>query len=421
MLVKIVEYVLAEPEQPNFNAADSNGKYVNYGAVLFVNKSLYGATKQAMRNAKDLVVVSSNFKDLPLRLFFGGVPIVSDHAINKIKCHAMRLHIKVPRQRFTVASSILMHKKDMEDLAKIVRVLSLDPTYTLTPSEIIVSELHSRRYPHLFTRDYTPLAMKVRFQHVDGRELTTEAKRSLIAPLELFNRIGKITIADCSDAILSAMLPGRNEIFRPQTNRETADSYRQKSQEWLEKHRKEDAEDYVAIGAWMIALGDAALNNGNADLALHRYDLAYWLGEVGPNSMTMRFIEEGYGALQRPKFLAFSMLHMAESYLALDDIKSAGYLIDRSTSFKFYNIGTQTTIFDIAKFDRRGEECAEELGYLHDLRTKIVKLQIAENKPIWRGRWPEAWSAGWYWQVPYSHEDNSTDEKRSQTAGATRL
>lgn len=359
ILDHIINYVLADPQQPDF-CTNSSGKYDNYLSLLCVNKSLKEATESAIARAKNLIVFSSNFQYIAKSLRLNGIPIVAKYVGREVKCHVMRLHVNLPDQNSPkVASQLLMRKSDLEALAKCLRILSLCYKHQADePQPILVGvDIPS---PQNFPR----MGMTIIFQKSGGKDLTREMISTLLLPLKIANKIGSITILGAVDASVSSILPGHDENFRPWNGpTEETDQYAMEVIAWGKKNRKEDGEDYVTLMKWLMGLGDYAREHYDLEVTASRYNFVVHLGLCARFKNPLAFEADEAVLLQVRKLMFRANLRVNECFMGMGYSKSAAA-----------NIAKLFDHPDIGAIE------AEDMSFLTDLRDKIKNRDKSKDK-----------------------------------------
>ncbi|TAQ85790.1 hypothetical protein B7494_g5884 [Chlorociboria aeruginascens] len=260
---EILKLVLTKPVNPNFEKIKNpTKKYKNYFSIAFVNRQLYIETREASQLAKNLVIISTNWEGLASALEGHAIPIVSDHHINRVKHHAMRIHVKFPLNYTNkkVRSSVLVLANELPYLSILFRALSLDlPHPPLNPPPGLINE-------------FPRMSMILEFEKMaNGSDIPIQKQQELVKLLARMNRIGKIKILGVVDESVRKLLPGHDETFQNSEELYEDLDLALKSFNLFRTNRLYDGRDYVTVTNWKLSLASRAHRRRNYDLATQRY------------------------------------------------------------------------------------------------------------------------------------------------------
>lgn len=284
----IIDYLLADPEYPDFEATKPGRKYYHYLALLFTTKNLSQGMREAMARAQNLVVIASNLEYLPFNLYIHGVPIVSDHAVEKVRCHILTIHLTQPENLVfgdAPKNMILLRKEDLNGVGAVVRMMSLCRPHAPEPFMQNVGN-GVYRVPDAIVLGMPRMHLTLDFETPFDKDIGAETKIAILGTLSRANRVGTITINGL-DATRSN-LTGYSETFRtfdPQGH----ETYNEWAQELLEQYnhnRSYDAWDLYTEITYMIDQIDIAFEHNNMIVAGERSGSAFqfidWVFEDNP-------------------------------------------------------------------------------------------------------------------------------------------
>ncbi|KAH8649454.1 hypothetical protein BGZ60DRAFT_200664 [Tricladium varicosporioides] len=315
---QILRNVLLFPKGPNFEALSADEifglvtpRYTNFFSVAFVNKQFNQEAEEIMSSSRDFILVTTNYKGLPITLREYAIAVLSDHHTSKFKFSSMRIHLVSPCDKYNrVLSTAIILAFKLPVLATVIRRMSF-----ANPLPQCVADIDRMG-------SFPLLGIQVRFG--DHIHTSKDDQARLLGLLSRARFAGKVHIHRPADVALRSLLPSYPANFRPCVEYTSKELYNSAKIAWFREHRKVDAEDYLYLIDRDLELALKAFQAKNYPLAVYRYYVANRFAHNTPKAIPFVFFSQP-GMEKRWDLRLFrSMLGLVNSFIASGDWMSAG-------------------------------------------------------------------------------------------------